>query len=250
MRTYRPAFDVLEDRTVPTLIRVFPAAPVLPPATHLQVIVPQDVESGKPFNVLVSALDASNHLVPTFKGTVQVKLATADASATLPASFTFAAADKGRHTFQVTLTATGAQTVKATGGAITGQSALTVDPAVTHFGVYAFGQAVAGSPTILNVVALDANNHTVAGYSGTVHFTSTDVYAILPANYTFNAADGGSHLFQTTFGTIGLHTLAVNATANGSILGAVQLQVLSPWYYPAFSYSPGYGNWGWGNPWF
>src|SRR5207244_2430846 len=86
MRTYRPQIDVLEDRTVPALFRNLTPPPP-PPATHLQVLAPLDVETGKPFNIVVSALDKSNHLVPTFKGTVQITLATADSGAPLPASF-------------------------------------------------------------------------------------------------------------------------------------------------------------------
>ena len=35
----------------------------------------------------------------------------------------------------------------------------------------------------------------VTGYTGTVHFTSTDNTATLPANYTFTAADKGVHTF-------------------------------------------------------
>ena len=92
MRTYRPRFDVLEDRTVPATFRGFPVTPVTPPATHLIVLAPQNVESGKMFNVVVEAADASNHVVTGFKGTVQIQLATADAGATFPASFTFSAA--------------------------------------------------------------------------------------------------------------------------------------------------------------
>jgi hypothetical protein len=54
---------------------------------------------------------------------------------------------------------------------------------VTHFGVYTLGTALVGFPTLVLVVALDANNRAVAGYTGTVQFGSTDAGAILPESY-------------------------------------------------------------------
>jgi hypothetical protein len=46
----------------------------------------------------------------------------------------------------------------------------------------------------LTVTVQDACN-VVTGYTGTIHFTSTDSRASLPANYTFRAADKGVHTF-------------------------------------------------------
>ena len=47
---------------------------------------------------------------------------------------------------------------------------------------------VAGSFT---VTAKNADGSTNTGYRGTVHFTSSDPQAVLPADYTFTAADQG-----------------------------------------------------------
>jgi hypothetical protein len=246
--TYRPAVCLLEDRTVPVVIRQPPPVPLPPPATHLQVIAPQDVEAGKAFSVIVEALDAHNHRVTGFKGTVQITLAADDTGAKFPASFTFSTHDQGKHTIQLTLAATGAQTVKAASGSNVGQAALTVDGPVTHFGVYAATRALAGSPTMVTVVALDANNHTVAGYTGTVHLASTDFLGALPTDYTFQPADHGSHTFSLTFYNTGIHTLTVSNPFSGLIGGSVQLQVVMPWYYPINAYPSVYGIWG--NPWY
>src|SRR5262249_35114600 len=49
---------------------------------------------------------------------------------------------------------------------------------------------VAGSFT---VTALNADGTTASGYTGTVHFTSSDPQATLPSAYVFTAADAGSH---------------------------------------------------------
>ncbi|MGZ4779076.1 MAG: hypothetical protein ACXV5L_07750 [Thermoanaerobaculia bacterium] len=45
----------------------------------------------------------------------------------------------------------------------------------------------------------DKNYAVLTTYTGTVHFTSTDAAATLPANYTFTGGDGGSHTFTNAF---------------------------------------------------
>ena len=237
---YRPTVCVLEDRTVPVAFRtLFPVPAPPPPATHFAVLLPQDVEVGKAFSVTVEAEDAKNHVVPTFRGTTQVSLAGPDAGAVYPASFTFSAADKGKHTFQMTLTATGAQTVKAVSGTRTGQAVLTVDGPVTHFAVSAPTPVNAGTPFMFTVAALDANNHIVPGYTGTVHLSSTDPYAVLPTDYKFQPSDHGNHVYYaTTFNTPATQT--ITATAAGSLLGSAQINVVSPWLVNPYGY--GYGG--------
>ncbi len=56
--------------------------------------------------------------------------------------------------------------------------------AATHFSVTAPGTATAGSAFNITVTALDASNAVVTGYTGTVHFTSSDGQAVLPVNST------------------------------------------------------------------
>lgn len=253
--TFRPEICLLEDRVVPVVLRRFPAVPAPPPrATQFSVIAPDHVESGKSFSVIIRAEDAARRVVPTFRGTTQITLTSADGGAVFPTSFTFSAADKGKHTIQMTLTAAGPQTVTATSGAITGKDTLAVDAPVTHFSVSAFGKTTMGTPTMVQVVALDANNKPVPGYTGTIHFTSTDLAVNLPANYTFTAADQGAHLFAVTFGSVGTKSLAVTATSNNAIAGGTQIKVCAPMYYLPWS-NPYYNNWnlgwtwnGWGFP--
>src|SRR6185503_8372501 len=50
---------------------------------------------------------------------------------------------------------------------------------------------------------------TLSGYTGTVHFTSSDAQAILPADYTFLPADAGTHQFSFTLKTLGDQTITV-----------------------------------------
>src|SRR5207302_8895489 len=47
----------------------------------------------------------------------------------------------------------------------------------------------AGQAHTLTVTALANNGGVMTGYTGTVHFTSSDAQAVLPADYAFTAAD-------------------------------------------------------------
>ena len=98
---------------------------------------------------------------------------------------------------------------------------------VTHFGVYAVEQATVGLPAQFTIVALDASDHVVTGYTGTLHFTSTDGGASLPIDYTFTSDDLGSHLFSVTFATADDQTLtAMDVSSDNFIVGGVQFTVL------------------------
>jgi hypothetical protein len=97
--------------------------------------------------------------------------------------------------------------------------------AVTHFAIQGAGQATAGSPTAFIVAALDATNHVVTNYTGTVHFSSSDGGATLPADYTFTPDDQGTHQFTVTFGTAGAQTLSVTDVLDSSITVTVPVTV-------------------------
>jgi len=87
-------------------------------------------------------------------------------------------------------------------------------PAATHLLVTAPGSATAGTPISVMVTAQDATNTTVPSYTGTVHFTSSDGQAILPADYTFVAGDNGVHTFSVTLGTPGSQTVTATDAGN------------------------------------
>src|SRR5262249_45679085 len=54
----------------------------------------------------------------------------------------------------------------------------------------------AGVSGVVTVTAENAMGAPAVGYRGTVHFSSSDVRAGLPSNYTFTASDGGVHSFS------------------------------------------------------
>ena len=87
----------------------------------------------------------------------------------------------------------------------------------------------AGSAQDVIVTALDASHHFVPGYTGTVHFSSTDAGATLPADYTFTAADAGHHMFTggVTFVTAGTQTVTATDTSRRSVTGS-ETTVVAP----------------------
>lgn len=197
-------------------------------ATHLAVSIERNVQSGAAASVVVAALDASNHIVPNYVGTIQ--FTSSDTGATLPSAYSFAAGDHGRHVFQVTFATTGSQTLTATDSAdstISGSTTVNVNPAVvaTHFAISMAPSVMVGQDNSVLVVALDASNHIVPNYTGTVHFTSTDSSAILPADYTFTTSDLGHHVFSVTFATTGSQTLTATDTADATVTASHDVTV-------------------------
>jgi hypothetical protein len=73
----------------------------------------------------------------------------------------------------------------------------------------------AGVPGTFTVTVQDASGNTVSGYLGTIHFTSSDSLASLPADYTFTAADNGVHTFSAVFETAGSQSLTATDTVGG-----------------------------------
>jgi uncharacterized repeat protein (TIGR01451 family) len=202
-----------------------------PPATHFSVSVPANTTKGVAFNVLVTALDASNAAVPGYTGTIHF---TSSSAGTLPSDYTFTAGDSGAHTFSVTLTTTGAQSVIASDGSITGSANTTVNPPpATHFSVSVPANTTSGTAFNLIVTALDVSNVTVPSYRGAIHFTSTAAGA-LPSDYAFVAGDNGAHTFSVTLTSTGSQSVTATDTITATITGSASTTVAPP---PATHYN-------------
>jgi hypothetical protein len=78
----------------------------------------------------------------------------------------------------------------------------------------------AGVAHTFTVTALNANGTVNTGYTGTVQFSSSDPQAVLPADYTFTAADQGMHTFTVTLKTAGSQSITATDTVTGSITGS------------------------------
>ncbi len=134
---------------------------------------------------------------------------------------------------------TGAATVRAAVGGVSGTAAVTVTdqvPASFAVTLTAADPYTAGTPFDITVTVLDADGNTDAGYRGTIHFSSADpAGATLPADYTFTADDAGTHTFVGEAALYTPGTWDVTATDPGSgITGSATLAVTpgpasSPW---------------------
>jgi len=184
---------------------------------------PSPTTAGSSHNVTVTTLDAYGNTATGYTGAVH--FTSSDGQSSLPADYTFAASDGGIHTFSATLKTAGTQSLTATDKAsssITGtQGSIMVNPATAAtFTVGGYpSPTTAGSSHNLTVTALDAYGNTATGYSGTVHFTSSDGQASLPADYSFTASDVGIHTFSATLKTAGTQSLTATDKASTSITG-------------------------------
>ena len=96
----------------------------------------------------------------------------------------------------------------------------------THLAIATPTSATAGTSFSVTVTALNASNQTVTGYTGTVHFTSSDSQvAGLPANYTFTAAAGVHTFTGLTLKTAGSQTVTATDTVTSTITGSATVTV-------------------------
>ena len=123
----------------------------------------------------------------------------------MPTFYTFTAADAGTHTFSSGLAffTAGSQSFTVSNPLMAAAtSAVAVNPAAAS--TFSFGVpdiATAGTSFTFTVTALDAFGNVATGYTRTVSFTTPDGQALLPGNYTFGAADAGTHTFSATLKT-------------------------------------------------
>src|SRR5260370_29447427 len=195
------------------------APPPPPAATHFSVSGPTIATAGTPFNIKVTALDASNSVATSYSGTVH--FTSTDAQAVLPVNSPLT---NGIGTFSVTLKTTFGQTMQTISVSDTASAAISgtsnsinvTGPPATHFSVVTPANDTAGASFTFTVNALDASNNVATGYSGTVHFTSTDSQAALPANSTLT---NGTATFSATLKTIGSQTITATDSVTASIAG-------------------------------
>ena len=86
----------------------------------------------------------------------------------------------------------------------------------------------AGTAETFTVTALSPNGGTDLNYLGTIDFTSTDSQAVLPGNYTFTAANHGTHTFTVTLKTAGAQAITATDTVNPAIIGTEENFTVTP----------------------
>jgi hypothetical protein len=181
--------------------------------------------------VVVDVEDAYGNLVSSNSSTVTVTLSSgtfAGGSATVSAT-----ASGGVATFSaLTIDKASSYTLTATDGSLAPavSAHFSVTPAAaSRFILTGPSSVSAGVPFSLTLTVEDAYGNVVTGYTGTVHFSSTDNRALLPANYTFTAGNAGAH----TFTGLVLHkkgkqqiTVTATDTQNRSLTGSIIVDVL------------------------
>jgi hypothetical protein len=205
-------------------------------AVTFQVTAPATTTSGSVLPMTISAVDANGNVATGFRGTVFIS--SSDPAATTASGYafnpldagipyTFTATDAGTHTFTgpIRLVTAGAQAVTASAPFMTPASA-TVDVMgkVTNLAFTAPAATNAGDSFNMTVSAVDALGVVATGYTSTVHFTSSDTLAGLPADYTFTPADAGTHTFTVTLKRSGPQSIAAHEVG-GTIGGGATVTV-------------------------
>jgi hypothetical protein len=190
--------------------------------------------AGAPFSLTVTARDQYNQVATHYVGTITFTTSDGGAGVVLPPDYTFTAADAGVHTFSngLTLVTAGNRSVTIrdtayiTGATVTSTTVTVVPAAASLFQVAGFPAAVtAGAGGTFTVTARDPYGNVATGYGGTVHFTSSDAQASLPADATLT---NGSGSFSATLKTAGTQSLTAADAATGTPAGAQTGIAVSP----------------------
>src|SRR5207253_2656264 len=120
----------------------------------------------------------------------------------------------------------GAQTISAADpvtGSLAATSPVSVAPAAaSHYRVAAPATKTAGESFSITVTALDAFGNVATGYTGTVHFTSSDPLAILPLD---SPLTNGVGTFTATLQSVGPRSVTVSDTAASTVFGVAPVTV-------------------------
>jgi hypothetical protein len=102
-----------------------------------------------------------------------------------------------------------------------------VADAATQFLVSAPAGSQAGAPFDVTVTAVDAGGHVDPLYAGTIHLSSTDAGAQMPAEYTFTAGDQGMVTFAggVTLFTAGDQAVTATDVDTGLLTGSTTITV-------------------------
>ncbi len=186
-------------------------------ATHFGITAaPSVIQAGTPFGIVVSALDAFGNIATSYLGTVH--FSSSDPQASFQGDSTLT---NGIGVFGVLLKTAGSQTLTATDTVTSGISGMSNLIQVNGLGIDSFAvlappSAITGNAVVFTVIAEDSFGNTVTGYSGTVHFASSDPAADLPHDSTLT---NGIGVFSATLNTPGNDTLTASDTLTTSISG-------------------------------
>jgi uncharacterized repeat protein (TIGR03803 family) len=98
----------------------------------------------------------------------------------------------------------------------------------THYIFNGFQSAASGTGGQFSVTVQNSDGSINTGYTGTMHFTSSDSGAVLPADYTFSAGDGGVQTFTATLAAGGSQSITATDTGDSSISSQLGINVTGP----------------------
>jgi hypothetical protein len=249
-------FTNLADATAETITLHFTSVPVLSSAVSSAIVVGQQVSyqlvvqtqpsasatAGQPFPAqpVIFVEDQAGNLVVgdnTTQVTVALRVGTGPLLGTTTvtasggiATFTNLTDDKAE---SILLIFTAPSLVKAQSNYVTVSAA-----AATSLRITAPATATPLKPFTVVVTALDPYSNVATSYRGTVHFTSSDHFATLPANYTFTATDAGVHTFGNgvILKTNGHQTVTATDLMYHTVTGSADINVGTvPGFRPAFA---------------
>ena len=202
------------------------------PQVHdFKITGPASATAGQSFSFTVTAEDSQGNPATWYAGTVHFTSTDSSSGVVLPANATLAG---GQGTFSATLIKAGTQTVTATDtvtAGITGSQSVAVKAAAAAtLGMTAPSSATVNQPFNVTVTLKDRFGNVATGYTGTVHFTTTDIspLATVPADYSFSAADAGTHAFSVTLETPPSQSVTAADKANASLTATAQIAVNLP----------------------
>ena len=179
--------------------------------------------AGSAFTTTITAKASNGNTVTSYTGRPTLSASTGTINPTMTGAFS-----NGVWTGTITTTGAGSGiTITATDSTHSGQSnSFTINPgAATRLEVSCGISQVAGIAFPVMVTAKDAYGNTAKGYTGRIHFTSTDSGSgvRMPSDYKFQSGDLGTHTFSNgvtlmTAGT-GISITAID-TVTSSITGS------------------------------
>jgi hypothetical protein len=198
---------------------------VTPTVSKLDIVAPTATTAGDTFSVTVSAIDQLGAIATGYTSTIH--FSSSDVQAGLPSDYTFTAADAGVHTFAATLKGAGSDFLSVTevGGTVTGGAFVNVAPAAPSGLTLAGSGGSIGFARPITIVAHDPYGNLITGYNGTVHFTSSDPIAVLPADTTLV---NGTTTVNATFMTVGIQTITATDVAAPTITGRMSSDATPP----------------------
>ena len=186
--------------------------------THFSITGPNSAPFYSDFPITITALDAFGNTESGFSGSVALSSSDPGFVNTSTAPNGYVSLTNGTGTINVALKTAGSDSITATDTAnssITGTAFFTVYPGpATQLKIVGPTSALSGTAFPVTLTAYDLYGNVATGYTGTVHFTSSDPNATLPVN---SPVTGGTGLFNVTLNTAGTQTVTATDTVNAAL---------------------------------